>query len=43
VQPGRRDELIARYTDAIANAYPARADGKRLFSFPRLFMVGVRA
>lgn len=32
----------AAYTAAIAGAYPARADGKRLFSFPRLFVVAER-
>jgi trans-aconitate 2-methyltransferase len=36
----------AAYLDAYARgidaAYPARADGKRLFSFPRLFIVAVR-
>jgi len=30
------------YTRAIDAAYPARADGKRLFSFPRLFLVAAR-
>jgi trans-aconitate 2-methyltransferase len=39
---GTRDAFLARYTEAIASAYPARADGKRLFSFPRLFMVAIR-
>lgn len=43
VEAERRDAFVARYTELIAAAYPARADGKRLFSFPRLFMVGVRA
>lgn len=33
---------LAKYTTAIAAAYPERPDGKRLFSFPRLFMVAVR-
>ena len=33
---------LRQYTDAIADAYPARADGKRLFSFPRFFLVATR-
>ena len=40
--PDERPAFIDAYTGAIAEAYPARADGKRLFSFPRLFMVAVR-
>jgi trans-aconitate 2-methyltransferase len=39
----QREAFLERYTELIAAAYPARADGKRLFSFPRLFMVGVRS
>lgn len=38
-----RAEYLARYTQGIDAAYPRRADGKRLFSFPRLFIVAVRA
>jgi trans-aconitate 2-methyltransferase len=37
-----RPEYLEAYTQAIAAAYPARADGKRLFSFPRLFVVALR-
>lgn len=37
-----RDDYLARYHDAIAAAYPARGDGKRLFPFPRLFIVAIR-
>lgn len=33
---------LAAYTAAIDQAYPARSDGKRLFSFPRLFVVALR-
>lgn len=40
------DDLQARYleayTAAIDKAYPPRSDGKRLFSFPRLFVVAHR-
>lgn len=37
-----RPGYLERYTRAIDAAYPPRADGKRLFSFPRLFIVAVR-
>jgi trans-aconitate 2-methyltransferase len=37
-----RQEFLDEYTRAIDRAYPARRDGKRLFAFPRLFMVIVR-
>ncbi|MET0389848.1 MAG: trans-aconitate 2-methyltransferase [Polyangiales bacterium] len=38
----RRESFLADYERAIAGAYPTRADGRRLFSFPRLFIVAVR-
>jgi trans-aconitate 2-methyltransferase len=34
--------FLADYTSRIAEAYPATADGKRLLSFPRLFIVARR-
>lgn len=37
-----RAEYLERYTRGIAEAYPQRSDGKRLFSFPRLFIVAVK-
>ena len=37
-----RTDYLAAYTEAIDAAYPVRSDGKRLFSFPRLFVVAVR-
>ncbi|WP_301235029.1 trans-aconitate 2-methyltransferase [Pandoraea cepalis] len=37
-----REAFLARYTDAIANAYPALADGTVLLPFPRLFVVATR-
>jgi trans-aconitate 2-methyltransferase len=37
-----RAAFLAAYTRGIDAAYPARADGKRLFSVPRLFIVAVR-
>jgi trans-aconitate 2-methyltransferase len=37
-----RAAYLAAYQAAIELAYPARVDGKRLFSFPRLFIVTVR-
>lgn len=38
-----RADFIADYTARIAGAYPARADGRALLAFPRLFIVAVRA
>ena len=37
-----RTTYLSEYQGAIELAYPARVDGKRLFSFPRLFIVAVR-
>lgn len=37
-----RPVFLDAYTRAIDAAYPPRRDGKRLFSFPRLFVVAVR-
>lgn len=37
----QRQQFLDDYTGAIDRAYPARADGQRLFSFPRLFIVAV--
>ena len=42
LQPAERPVFLEAYTRALDAAYPARADGKRLFSFPRLFIVAVR-
>ena len=38
-----RAAFVDAYTAGIDAAYPKRADGKRLFSFPRLFVVAIRA
>jgi trans-aconitate 2-methyltransferase len=38
----QRAAYLERYTDAVARAYPALADGSVLLPFPRLFMVAVR-
>jgi trans-aconitate 2-methyltransferase len=37
-----RESFLKRYTQAIASAYPAAADGSVLLPFPRLFMIAVR-
>jgi trans-aconitate 2-methyltransferase len=37
-----RETFVARYTEEIARAYPARHDGKVILRFPRLFIVAVR-
>jgi trans-aconitate 2-methyltransferase len=37
-----RSLYLERYTQAIEHAYPPRSDGKRLFSFPRLFILATR-
>jgi trans-aconitate 2-methyltransferase len=37
-----RTSFLADYEERIAQAYPARADGKRLLAFPRLFIVATR-
>jgi trans-aconitate 2-methyltransferase len=37
-----REAYLKRYTEAIAQAYPAAADGSVLLPFPRLFMIAVR-
>jgi trans-aconitate 2-methyltransferase len=38
----QRAAFLLEYEQRIAEAYPARADGKRLLSFPRLFIVARR-
>jgi trans-aconitate 2-methyltransferase len=37
-----RSAYLARYTEAIAQAYPALPDGSVLLPFPRLFLVAIR-
>jgi len=37
-----RARFLDAYGRAVAAAYPARADGQRLYAFPRLFIVAVR-
>lgn len=39
LQPKRREDFERDYEREIARAYPTRSDGRRLFSFPRLFVV----
>ena len=38
----QRSEFLAEYLDRIAEAYPPRADGRRLLAFPRVFVVARR-
>jgi len=38
----QRTAFLVEYERRIAEAYPARADGRRLLAFPRLFMVARR-
>jgi trans-aconitate 2-methyltransferase len=42
LDPAQRAEYLARYTRAIASAYPALPDGTVLLPFPRLFFVATR-
>jgi len=42
LSPSMQTGYLEAYERAIDDAYPARADGRRLFSFPRLFLVAVR-
>ncbi len=37
-----RTSFLADYEQRIAQAYPARADGRRLLAFPRVFIVATR-
>ena len=37
-----RATYLAGYAEAIDRAYPTRSDGRRLFAFPRLFLVALR-
>ena len=37
-----REAFLARYEEAIAEGYPAEADGTVLLPFPRLFVVAMR-
>ena len=39
IAPERRSAFEREYEREIERAYPARVDGRRLFSFPRLFIV----
>ena len=41
--PDLRPGYLAEYTRRIDAAYPARADGRRLLAFPRMFLVAQRA
>ncbi len=42
IPEAERAHYLERYTAGIDRAYPARADGRRLFNFPRLFIVATR-
>lgn len=40
--PARRPDYLADYASALSKVYPTRTDGRRLFSFPRLFIIAQR-
>lgn len=42
VPESMREDYLGAYAEAIGEAYPVRADGRRLFTFPRLFLVAMR-
>jgi trans-aconitate 2-methyltransferase len=42
LDPAEREVFLARYEDALTDAYPAMEDGMVLLPFPRLFMVVTR-
>lgn len=42
LEPAQRQAYLAEYERRIAQAYPARADGRLLLAFPRLFIVARR-
>lgn len=42
LEPDERGAYLSRYTSAVADAYPALADGSVLLPFPRLFIVATR-
>jgi trans-aconitate 2-methyltransferase len=42
LKPDQRKDFLAEYEARIAKAYPARADGRLLLAFPRLFIVARR-
>jgi len=42
IEPEQRSAFVRAYERALDRAYPARVDGRRLFSFPRLFVVCTR-
>jgi trans-aconitate 2-methyltransferase len=42
LDPAEQVEFLARYSDALAAAYPAQPDGTVLLPFPRLFFVATR-
>ncbi|TWG84230.1 trans-aconitate 2-methyltransferase [Cupriavidus gilardii J11] len=42
LEPAQRNEYLARYTEAVTQAYPVQGDGMVLLPFPRLFIVATR-
>ena len=42
LEPEERSAYVAAYAQGLDAAYPSRRDGRRLFSFPRLFVVATR-
>jgi trans-aconitate 2-methyltransferase len=43
LDPAGRQAFLSVYTERIAAAYPALADGRIIFPFPRLFIIAIKA
>lgn len=43
LDPAGQQAFLSAYTERIAAAYPALADGRTIFPFPRLFLIAIKA